>query len=259
LLDRLNIPSYSIAYSWSKTKRIIQNLALKVIQEKLKTQKKVRVLDIGSGDGGDLFRLALILKNPNVEFLGIDISKSFVNYSNEIASRRNLKNCKFIYDDLENSRLVGKFDLIITSEVLEHLKDPEKVVKNLALLLTKNSFIIATTPNNKNIIKYPFLFLKKRISKVNIEGATRTLTEEEKGFKSEEQHIHVFGPMELRESLKKAGFNNIKQFRGSLVFGGEWFDTKPILFSLVVILDKLLDLLPIKSTSWDLIFYGERQ
>lgn len=259
LFDRLNLPSYSIAYSWQKTKKKILDLSSEVIEKKLETNKKVRVLDIGCGDGGDIFRLAKKFEGEDVEFVGIELSKPFVNFANEVAKRKGFSRCEFFYQDIEKETPNGKFDLIISSEVLEHLKDPKAVLKRAYSILNKEGFILVTTPNGKNLMKYPFLPLKGLISRVNIEGATKSLSSEDKHFKTEEQHISVLNAGNLKKLLELSGFSHPKLYRGSVTFGGEWFDSKPVIYSFVILFDKILDIIPIKQTSWDLIYLAKKE
>lgn len=51
--------------------------------------------------------------------------------------------------DLNQLLDLGKFDIILLVEVLEHLADPKKVFKNLLEVLENDGIIIATTPNVK--------------------------------------------------------------------------------------------------------------
>ncbi len=60
--------------------------------------------------------------------------------------------CKVIIGDVEKQstikQLVGKkFEVIILADVLEHLKDPERTLKNMVKLLGKEGRIIISVPN----------------------------------------------------------------------------------------------------------------
>ncbi len=258
LFDRINIPSFSIAYSWQKTKRKIYNLGKVVIEDKLKDKQEVKVLDIGCGDGGDIFRWAFSFKNKNVEFFGLELSDPFVRFAKEVVKKKNLENCSFEKMDVEKDGIKGKFDLVLVSEVLEHLKDPKALLERINSILNKSGYIIISTPNSNNLVKYPFLLLKNIISKSNTKGATQTLAYEDKHFKTEEQHISVLSTAKLEKMLQESDFKDLKFFRGSVTFGGEWFDTKPHLYSFIVLFDKILDIIPIKQTSWDLIYLARK-
>ncbi len=99
-----------------------------------------RILDIGCGSG---FLAGLIRKElPDIEIHGVDFS---------IEALKRCKNLSQVYCvDLEQSHLPFKgevFDLIICTEVLEHLFQPERVVAEIHRLLTINGIGIITVPN----------------------------------------------------------------------------------------------------------------
>lgn len=54
-----------------------------------------------------------------------------------------------IDDDITNSRLSNKFDLITCISVLEHIKNPDDAIRNLFRLLKQNGYLILTFPYNE--------------------------------------------------------------------------------------------------------------
>jgi len=97
-----------------------------------------KVLDVGCGEGF----LAKFLMEKGNKVWGIDISEQAV----ELA-RRNGVNA-FVCD-IENEDLPIKetFDVIILSEVIEHLITPKKVLKKLKRYLADEGYFIITFPN----------------------------------------------------------------------------------------------------------------
>ena len=106
----------------------------------------LRTLDAGSGSGAFTMYAA---KTGN-EAVGI----SFDEKNNKIAEERvhilGLKNIKFITADLNNlnqlSEDLGKFDQIICFEIIEHILDDRKLVKNLSNFLKQGGQLLLTTP-----------------------------------------------------------------------------------------------------------------
>lgn len=98
-----------------------------------------RILDIGCGEG----LLCKLLMEKGNEVIGIDISDNAV----ELAKRNGIN--AFVCD-VENEALPfeGFFDVIILSEVLEHLISPKKVIKKLMVYLKpKDGYFVITFPN----------------------------------------------------------------------------------------------------------------
>jgi methionine biosynthesis protein MetW len=108
-----------------------------------------RILDIGCGDG----RVAQALKDHfGYEVVGIDVAPSFV----EACRKRGLEvyRCNIEAEPLPE---VGIFDAVIMTEVIEHLLDPMRVLRErISKVLKPEGIIIITAPN--------FCYLKHRIS-----------------------------------------------------------------------------------------------
>lgn len=115
---------------------------LKFIEENINVFENfpLKILDVGCGNGN----ISMHLGSKGHEVLGIDISEKTINKANK---NNNFKNVSFKNIAVENIDYQSKFDVIICSEVLEHLQEPSKVVKALKNLLSTNGIIIITVPN----------------------------------------------------------------------------------------------------------------
>jgi len=113
----------------------------------------LNVLDAGCGIG--LYSFEIAKRGFNVT--GIDIEKEKINTAKEISEKAGIK-INFLCDNLMKIKLKDKFDIIVCSEVLEHIKNDKKVINNLSKLLTKDGKIIITVPKlspySKNITDY---------------------------------------------------------------------------------------------------------
>ena len=129
---------------------LIENLS-----KSLKTEKKVRednfyksslekfeILDVGCGRGWLTF---LLSKYGNI--IGIEPVKPVINYA-----KRMFPNIKFICGTtktlIDDKKEFNKYDLIVTSEVIEHIPDDEKgkFIEDISTLLKYKGFLIITTP-----------------------------------------------------------------------------------------------------------------
>jgi 2-polyprenyl-3-methyl-5-hydroxy-6-metoxy-1,4-benzoquinol methylase len=102
--------------------------------------KKCRVLDIGCGNGS----LSNYIAQQGYEVIGVEESESGVKIA-----QQSYTDCQFmaasIYDfpcqQLENS-----FDIIISTEVIEHLQYPKELAKIAKRCLKDSGTLILTTP-----------------------------------------------------------------------------------------------------------------
>lgn len=112
---------------------------------------KKDVLDVGSGVGTLDFYLASKGKN----ITGIEISRRAVDIANKSLGIFDFKGkAKFILGDFLKIKLKGKYDFVICSEVLEHLKDDKIALKMIYRLTKKGGMAMVTVPSkNAPLIK----------------------------------------------------------------------------------------------------------
>ncbi len=103
----------------------------------------LRILEIGCGAG----LLCLELAQQAKEVVGIDISHFVLDFANRVKDTVHATNVTFQHGDAENLAFQdGAFDLVICSEVLEHLLSPRKVLTEMRRVTKKDGVIILTTP-----------------------------------------------------------------------------------------------------------------
>jgi SAM-dependent methyltransferase len=91
-----------------------------------------RILDFGCGDGR--YKKYIITKN---EYIGIDVAES---------GHGENKNYDLLYDKKKIPFEDKAFDVIIFTEVLEHIEDVDLTISELNRVLKKNGKIFVTTP-----------------------------------------------------------------------------------------------------------------
>lgn len=108
--------------------------------------KNERVLDCGAGKG--YFTKWLVKKNAKVYACDIDSSR----FKLKVPFRRSDFNNKISFS-------TSFFDKIVSIEVIEHLENPARFIKEFNRILRKNGQLILTTPNIQNVkSKLQFLF-----------------------------------------------------------------------------------------------------
>lgn len=102
-----------------------------------------RILEIGCGAG----LLCLELGQRAKTVVGIDISHFVLDFANHVKDYIHYKNVFFQQGDAENLAFQDEsFDLVICSEVLEHLLSPQKALDEMRRVTKKDGSIILTTP-----------------------------------------------------------------------------------------------------------------
>jgi 2-polyprenyl-3-methyl-5-hydroxy-6-metoxy-1,4-benzoquinol methylase len=103
-----------------------------------------RILDIGCQFG---YFAYYISKKQNIRYYGIDISQVAID-----DAIKNTANCtgiaEFKLGDVEDKIDYNdeQFDVVVSSQVLEHLKDPQKLLDEMFRLCKPDGVIIVSTP-----------------------------------------------------------------------------------------------------------------
>jgi ubiquinone/menaquinone biosynthesis C-methylase UbiE len=172
--------STEVGPSFKTRSRIIKSLIKKY------SNKSKSILDCGCGNGD--FLKALEMEGYKVS--GSDFSSESVHIT-----KSKIKGNVFQMD-LTKKIPKKKYDLIICSEVLEHIKSEDVAVSNINKLLNPNGFLIVSSP-----------FLKKYWSR----------HDEFAG------HFRRYEPGELENLLKKNNFKIIKSFGWGNLFSKIFF------------------------------------
>lgn len=97
-----------------------------------------RVLDLGCGEGGSVDRFRR--HHPDVDWVGVDIADS------QEARRRRRSDATFVtYDGLIVPFPESSFDLVYSSQVLEHVRDPLGQLREVRRVLRPGGALIGST------------------------------------------------------------------------------------------------------------------
>ncbi|MCD4816888.1 MAG: methyltransferase domain-containing protein [Methanosarcinales archaeon] len=150
--------------------RLLRNLAPKIAKylESHLEQPVQSVLEIGCGSG----YMGIGFQSIGCDYTGIDVDAKSI----EFAKSKGINaHCTKI-EDIQNSHsnVVKNYDLVISSNVFEHLDDPSKAFANLKFI-SRNGIIVIIVPNANGL--FGRLKANKVLSKISqlIQGNNRDI------------------------------------------------------------------------------------
>lgn len=173
---------------------LFRSIELKLLRRYLyKYLKLSPVLDLGCGDG----ITASAVFSKKVAY-GIDNDEYFLKIAKESGLYQ-----KVLFADAQKIPLPNKaVNLVFSNSVIEHIKEQDAVLSEVARILKKNEFFLFTTPSN-NFKKYSvFSFLKLNwLAKIYGEAREKKLN-----------HYHSYSFLRWSRILDKQGFKVIKGY-----------------------------------------------
>ena len=111
--------------------------------------KDKKILDIGCGVG----TLDFYLVKKGARVLGIDVAHNGICAAKQTARQLQLKHrLTFKVMKFPDQSPIDKFDVIVCSEVLEHLPDDKLAIIKMKKLLKTNGVIIASSPSKTSLL-----------------------------------------------------------------------------------------------------------
>jgi len=170
----------------SNKRRVFKKLLVKY---NLNGQDKLRILDLGCADG----HLTAWLRSEfeGSEIYGLDSTPKLI-----AAAKKKYKKIHFEVGDAHKLKYLSNFfDLVLCSEVLEHVVDPVKVCTEIARVLKPDGYIFMELDTGSPLFLFLWFFWTRF-------GAGRV-------WKS--AHLHQFSAYSLPLTMKKGGLNPVHQ------------------------------------------------
>ena len=163
-------------------KNFTYRIILGVINSHISSFSNKTILDIGCGAG----TISLYLANQGANIIGIDISRKAIDSCKKSAKALKLKDrTQFICNTIEQIKFRRKFDLIICSEIIEHIPNDKAFLKRVYKLLKNNGLLILSTPS-----------INAPLYKIGLA----------QNFDKRVGHIRRYSKKQISDLVKKSGF-----------------------------------------------------
>jgi 2-polyprenyl-3-methyl-5-hydroxy-6-metoxy-1,4-benzoquinol methylase len=233
-VSNYGLGNYSTNYNTWKRIAGIRDLFRQEIEEKAGS---LRVLDVGCGDALPLYILnSFKYENVRFSFNGVDISSLDIYFAKRLKLMLKAYNFTFAMgkaEDLPYQK--STFDIVICSEVLEHLVCPEDCIKEIRRVLKDDGVAFISTPNESNFIRQFKKFFK---------FISDDLKEEASKPYDYAEHINVRAFKVWKTVFESLGLKIEKVKRHGILYGGYKHNRRRLLFAAVIVCDWILDCLP---------------
>ncbi|MFA5329179.1 MAG: class I SAM-dependent methyltransferase [Prolixibacteraceae bacterium] len=121
----------------------------KELRKRRHTTPEVKtILDAGSGFGQYTYRMALWF--PNAEIKAVDIKPEQIEDCNRFMKQAKLSDrVKFELADLTQFQETGKYDLVLSVDVMEHIEEDVLVFMNFYASMKKGGMLLISTPSDQ--------------------------------------------------------------------------------------------------------------
>lgn len=168
----------NLQYSEKYKQRIANPTVPRVLRVLINRKNVKNILDLGCGDGAIITSIKRDYNEKKI--WGVDISPKRINRLKE--KFNNFDGCFFLCKDVCNTGLKKKFDILICTQVIEHVDDDKKLVKEIYRLEKKSGYLYITS-----VIKKPWAIYRYRNKGRFVLDPTH-----EREYKNKEEFISLF-------------------------------------------------------------------
>lgn len=192
------------------------------------------VMEMGCGTGN----ISLALAGIGCRVLGVDLDADSVQWAREHCP---FPSAQFEVVDIINETISpGHFDVVVCSEVIEHLTDPVVALKKAHSLLGPGGILIVTTPNGWGPYELSNALrdrLRQPLARIGCLEALRRARGRNRvpspftglsTLNRHTPHVQFFSPASLRRMMEEAGFRILKWHNSNFISFG-WLRRVPLL------------------------------
>jgi 2-polyprenyl-3-methyl-5-hydroxy-6-metoxy-1,4-benzoquinol methylase len=126
------------------------NTKYDILEHYLAGKRGLRILNVGCGSG----ELSCRLGDRGHTVLGIDPESSYIELALGNAAATKHTNCSFQVCSIEDFSGPGDFDCVITTDVLEHIKDDRAAFAKMVSLVKPGGLVLITVPAGQWLFGY---------------------------------------------------------------------------------------------------------
>jgi len=126
------------------------NAKYEVLLGWLKNKKVRTVLNAGCGSGEFCFMLA----KEGYKVTGIDPDQDYIELARRNVDKSGVRGCRFETAKIEEFVAKVKYDVVIATDVLEHIEDDEKAFVKLANFVKPGGIVLITVPAGQYLFGY---------------------------------------------------------------------------------------------------------
>ena len=219
---------------------------------------QVRVLEVGCSNGRNI---TTPLARLGYQVTGLDIHAESIEYAR---ANTPLPNARFLCQDLAALDSGEQFDVVILSDVLEHVDDPAWLCRESTKHLVSGGLVPISIPNGYGPYELEQRFLKVTGAGKVVEGARRLVARllrrpsarpdsviHEPAYNYDSGHVQFFHLEDFKRLLDRVGLRVLEQSRGALIGGTLSLHTLGRFPALVAASLRIADFLPMRwVTTW---------
>jgi len=244
-----------IFYFWKLRQVMLANTVKNILKQRSSDDMSACVVDLGCGPGTNLFDVYdACVDFEQVQWFGLDLNQREAAMgaarSGYRVKERHMQPIHFMSGDIFRLPFAdNSVDILISSEVVEHLPDPLPALREMQRVLKTGGYAMVTTPNPRNLPE----MVGYGLDKITMGGFKKLYWKGQDTISAPPLSAEVgFGHVSVhpfpvwREWFAEVGMPVVKKVRGPILFGSPFFDRHRFLVGLLVMLDPLLDRLPFR-------------
>jgi len=243
-----------IFYFW-KLRQVMLAATVKKLLKKRNDDTPIRIVDLGCGPGTNIFDVFDVCAEfKHVQWFGLDLNQREAamgaSRSSYRTQERNMGAIHFMSGDIFKLPFAdNSIDILISSEVVEHLPEPLLALQEMQRVLKSGGYAMVTTPNPRNLPE----MLGYALDKITLGGFKKFYWQGQDEISAPKLSAEVgFGHVSVhpypiwRDWFEEIDMPVVKKVRGPMLFGSPFFDRQRFLVGLLVMLDPILDRLPLR-------------
>lgn len=240
--------NYTVAY----THYVQHQRLVRFVAEALRERSTAMLADLGCGEGLNLLAVHRRAQREEIRYIGVDLDRAALQRAANRIAYRGYRNIELqVGDVLDTGLPAASVDVVLSSEVIEHLREPQRLLQEIWRVLAPGGTAMITTPNLSNYPRRAGDLVDRLLRGGLRDRAYAGMADrsEGTGFTPDEAagilgHVSEKPARTWRQLARQTGFR-VRLYRGStLVYGYPWLARHPALFALLCLADSLLERVP---------------